>query len=554
MKVITYLIELHEPLLATAPGGDPNSSASLPYIPGSLVRGLLVARYLEQHKNVADPVRDTTCRRLFFDGSTRYLHAYPAVQNTRYVPTPRSLRHFKGEPETEPEKQATIFDTAHKDWTPDEQRKRSQTDSLKPVKSPFCSIAMDDGEPTGKIDFCQPVSTLTIHTQRDPRRGRAHKGSGEIFRYEALAAGQCFQGVILVDDEQDVATIHDLLKQLNHCWLGRSRSAGYGRVTVHTLQQHDAWQEIAGSETDDLEANTHATMTLLSDTLLFTSSGQPVTALDNDMLAAMLGIPAEQIKRIDTAHTFTSSVHRGGFNRAWQLPLPQNSMLAAGSVIAFELKGSLDAQRVRQLEAQGVGARRAEGFGRVVFNWQNTMELTSGGQKHPIQAQPPAEALLSDREQQMALHMAERLRDKRIEEAILAYIQTIRFCSLSSVQLTQLNRMRTLVRQHRARGSAGIQEVQTQFSQFKRTAVQQFERVRLERGGTPEQLSDWIDDLLKDPGEEIQKLLQIKMVAVAGKEPTLDDEHRAQIALRLLSAVLEQAVREKQDMGEEQSA
>ena len=82
MKALTSQIHLLEPLLATQLGaGEENSAQSFNYIPGSMLRGALVSIYLgiksARMQDVGDPAHDPVCRRLFFDGTTCYLNAYP---------------------------------------------------------------------------------------------------------------------------------------------------------------------------------------------------------------------------------------------------------------------------------------------------------------------------------------------------------------------------------------------------------------------------------------------------------------------------------------------
>ncbi|MFL5805249.1 MAG: RAMP superfamily CRISPR-associated protein [Roseiflexaceae bacterium] len=549
MKAMTYLVELQEPLLATTLQGEPNSSESLPYIPGSLLRGMWIDRYQQQHGPVNDLARHETCRRLFFDSSTRYLHAYPYAPavRARVLPAPRSLRRFKNERVTESNNH--IFDASNTDWKPDKQRKHEQKDSLKPVDVPFCRFSSENN----RVIFYTPDRTLTIHTQRDPKMGRARKerGRGEIFRYEALEAGQWFQGVILIDDDQDVETLCDLLKQTSVSWLGRSRSAGYGRVRFHfdaAMDLHSSWREIGGTA-PDLSANTRCTMTLLSDALLYDSDGQPVTAPDKETLAATLNLPEEQVKLLDHDHTFTDSALRGGFNRAWRLPLPQSYTLTAGSVITFELTRQLDAQEVSQLEARGIGARRAEGYGRIAFNWHTTLQFTSGEKGSIAQPYADGEQKLNAVEQQMARRMAQRLLDAQIERAILTYMKDTKVTP--SPQPSQLNRLRTVARQNIAQGSLGAREVLEQFEKLKPTARQQFERARVGRAGNTLPFDRWIRNLLQEPTRFLHEDLNLRQrKAVAGQIPELDDKLTAQTVLRLLAAVLEKTVREKQQEGE----
>lgn len=540
MKAITYNIELKEPLLATALQGDPNSSLSLPYIPGSMVRGLVIGRYLKENTNVPDITSDPNCQRLFFNGKTRYLHAYPydpAIRK-RCLPTPRSLRRFKNKQVTESD--VPIFDASHQDWDCDEQREQEREDALKSVAQSFCHIA-GDGD---TIIFYEPERTLTIHTQRDARKGRSHKQEGEIFRYEALAAGQWFQGVILVDDEQDVADIQRLLHECATCWIGRSRSAGYGRAALSNVQIHTTWRETGGTA-PSIQTGDFCTMTLLSDTLLFDNNGQPVTSFDNTMMSTLLGFPVH----IDETHTHTSSVLHGGFNRTWKLPILQHYMLAAGSVIACTIQSTLDANIISQIEAQGIGARRAEGFGRVVFGRHDAMKMTS---HDTLRESPSPDTSLSPMEQHMAQRMARRLLEADIDRAILGYVKDIRRID-NAPGTSQLNRMRTLARQQRARGSVGIETVLNDFNQFKQAAGQQFERARIVRGGTTEQLDTWITKLLAKP-QNIKRLLNIKPYTVADVEAPIDDNLAASTAVRLLATVMEHAVRLSQQQGKQEGS
>ena len=42
MKAITYTITLEQPVLVTSLDGDPNSGVAFDYIPGSVIRGMII--------------------------------------------------------------------------------------------------------------------------------------------------------------------------------------------------------------------------------------------------------------------------------------------------------------------------------------------------------------------------------------------------------------------------------------------------------------------------------------------------------------------------------
>lgn len=543
MKAIVYTITLEEPLLATSLQGDPNSSISLPYLPGSMLRGALINQYIQQHGGTAalDPTRDEPARSLFFSGSTRYLPAYPINEHTRTLPTPRCL--FYGKYVALDQAGNKIANLHHLDWTFEERRRCEQNPQhgdFKPLNTPFCVIDDDD------ITLCDPARTLTIHTQRDRRRGRATRDSGAIFRYEALAAGQSFQGVVLVDDDNHSQQVHTLLASKPIRWLGRSRSAHYGRVKLHVEHELTDWHEM-GTSPADLAAATPHTLLLLSDTLLCTPQGQVAASVDADTLALALELPTGAVT-IDPARSFSASVLQGGYNASAKLPLPQQPALAAGSLITFTLTQPLPTKAVQRLYEQGIGLRRAEGFGRIGLNPElpDKLVLQSNEPRRDDQSPdlPPAE-------QELAQTLAGRLAQTRREAAILTYLDTVQFAQLPAP--SQLNELRTLVRSVRSSDdpASAVEQVQQRLQTMRQTARQQFKRARItDTTGTPQSLLKWINALLEpqdqseqDPITSVLNLQQAK-TPVAGQPPA--DPNWQHLALELLAGVLEKAARTAQ--------
>ena len=93
MPVIQYRITLLEPAIFTALQGEPNSSVSFDYVPGSTLRGLLIGVYGTQAIDAGEP----TTQRLFFSGETRFLNAYIVEEQTqqRTLPVPGSWQRNK---------------------------------------------------------------------------------------------------------------------------------------------------------------------------------------------------------------------------------------------------------------------------------------------------------------------------------------------------------------------------------------------------------------------------------------------------------------------------
>ena len=92
MKAITLTLETQQPILATSFQGDPNSDVSYSYIPGSMIRGAIIGRYLRRHRLSELDLTNNEVKRLFFNAnSTRYLNAYLLSQEKkRTLPIPLS--------------------------------------------------------------------------------------------------------------------------------------------------------------------------------------------------------------------------------------------------------------------------------------------------------------------------------------------------------------------------------------------------------------------------------------------------------------------------------
>ena len=80
------------------------------------------------------------------------------------------------------------------------------------------------------------------------RPGFEQKFAGAVYRYEALAAGQIFEALILCENETDVEKLLDILE--GDLYLGGSRKAGYGRAKINDAELIGKnWREAGGELT-----------------------------------------------------------------------------------------------------------------------------------------------------------------------------------------------------------------------------------------------------------------------------------------------------------------
>ncbi|HHU85797.1 MAG TPA: hypothetical protein GXZ25_03165, partial [Peptococcaceae bacterium] len=334
MKALSYQVRLLEPLLATQLGaGEENSSQSSCFIPGSMLRGALVNLYLKMRKaqgrEVVDPAIDPDCRRLFFEGATCYLNAYPVASNSlRTLPKPLSWYVEKEEVESD---EGTIYDFAVEP---------QRFEGMKAVPGDFCRIYDDSAV------FVKTRSSLMMHNASKDRMVR-EKERSTVYRYEAIAAGQVFSAVIISENIADLELLQSLIDE-SEIHIGGSRSAGYGRVAFSVSGINSEWYEC---REDYKDTGDPIVITLLSDLILRDKNGHFTTNLDE--FTGCRHIRAYQAMKVT-----------GGFNRKWGLPLSQAPALQAGSVFVYP-PGGIDEATLRKYLVEGIGERRLDGFGRV---------------------------------------------------------------------------------------------------------------------------------------------------------------------------------------------
>lgn len=129
----------------------------------------------------------------------------------------------------------------------------------------------------------------------------------------------------------------------------------------------DAFQPMTDGRPTDPN-HLYAALTLRSPLLLLDERGLPATALTGDLLRAYHPQAPAGLEML-AAYSVLERETRTGWAAAWGLPKPVTTVIAAGSVIALRAPAG---QRTALLDylttlaAEGLGERRAEGFGEVL--------------------------------------------------------------------------------------------------------------------------------------------------------------------------------------------
>lgn len=542
MKTILFQITAVQPLLLTSLQGDPNSSVSFDYIPGSMIRGALIGCFRDREHPGGDlNLVDERTRRLFFDGRTRFLNAYPSIEGVRALPVARSLAYEKRTP------QSNVYNRCVA--TPEGLQ-------LKTLGSGYHGY-----DQRGNLRYVAVDMLVNIHNQRDRPRGRGVEGQGALFRYESVAPGQIFLAAILCDHDEDADLLRNLLPE--RFWIGGSRSAGYGEATITVVEANDEWFEAGsppqrrlsfngprdhdddndededdgtiGASTSDLALGSQQLALLLASDMFLRDdlSGQPSSRLPLAEIGAVLGTNVALIPE----RSFVATTMHGGFNRTWGLPLPQRVALAAGSVLLLELSEQVEAKAIAQLEWSGLGERRAEGFGRVVCNW-----LPGTPDVHLLSVEAPAldeEPLTIHAEpaRQIARLMADRILQQRMEHRLIELVE--RYQISGKISNTQLSRLRIIAR--RALAEESMNPIQRLLESLPSNAREQFAQARVGSAG----LDRWLVERIQKPMADWNA--PGLTATIADQSAAVTPELAVRYTLRLIMAMARLKVKEAVD-------
>jgi CRISPR-associated protein Csx10 len=209
-----------------------------------------------------------------------------------------------------------------------------------------------------------------MHITIDPKTGRAR--TGDLFSYAVVDAGQYFIGTIDVEDWDNFAVLLGIDDDSQgytsfELRIGKASSRGYGLVQIW-LNEEDTTITFHGKPIEKRieEMSKPFTMTLLSDAILTDKWGRFYSTLDSEILKQILGVEVEVI------NAYVKNKNIDGFNAYLGLPKWRENAIAAGSSIGFTIKELADPggfwEKLRRLEKEGLGLRRAEGFGKIAFN------------------------------------------------------------------------------------------------------------------------------------------------------------------------------------------
>ncbi len=363
--LLRYQIKLTAPAVIPMADGDPNIVMTRRDVPGTNIWGAAAWCYLSQPNHTSE---DDVFRNAFLDGSLRFLTAYPEANDSeasnempqRMIPIPHSIRKFK-----EDERLMDFVEPS-----PGEE-------PLKRLDQSYAIIS------EGRLRTQAVKTELNYHHARAENRriGRAlgaeNPNGGAFFTYEAIQAGQSFQGAVL-GSENDLKNLQSWLQE-GQIRIGRSRSAQYGEAKFkwlddapQELNRRVEWDGFDEQSSDVPDSDNRLIITTLSPLLAVNDYGHPEARFPKGELADVLDLEASELK-LCSSYTRTEVI--GGYNSHLRLPRQQWPAIAPGSVFVLETEKPLDQKHLLQLEHDGLGLRKGEGFGRIAVNRQGNLQL-----------------------------------------------------------------------------------------------------------------------------------------------------------------------------------
>ncbi len=208
---------------------------------------------------------------------------------------------------------------------------------------------------------------LFTHNTIDDQVQRPTSNVGGVYSYQAIPPGTTLMAELRLPQ-----SIQDLLASQHQNWwqalngtlrIGQSKKDQYGVVDLTP----SAPQPVAAKT---VESNKPLYVCFLSDVLLRDQRLNPTTDPEvfRQALARELGVTLEERQDSDLLSCLMRSRRAESWQVRWGLPRPSMLGWQAGSCVVYQVKGEIKPEKLAELEAKGIGDRRAEGYGQLCFN------------------------------------------------------------------------------------------------------------------------------------------------------------------------------------------
>ncbi len=390
------------------------------YIAGNTLLGSLAAVYRRVH-----PERTDDFEKLFLGESVLYPNLYPAVfndeglhnSNLPVYPLPKTAQSCKRHPgflssEDEEHDGHGVRDSLI-DWTLFKEYQQTDTKSLAALRhyktchykiheNDKCAIVMAAINGYYRRDRIAPynMTAAQSHTRLQTRTGINRESGtvqeGILYNRQVFEEGMRFCGTVTFLDDELVPPFEDFIEEVGYEGLvriGTGRTRGMGQVAIVAgpggnqqddffsfTQRLDAFNKRLYEQANCFEINAlrHSyffALTLHSPLILQDELLRYKGSVCAETLKELLNVPMPEFAQIYQ----TASIQRvTGWQDMWGLPRTNEYAIETGSVFLFACSSPLEEEARKalfELEQQGIGKRRAEGFGRICISDQFHQEV-----------------------------------------------------------------------------------------------------------------------------------------------------------------------------------
>lgn len=329
MKRYEFTCTLLSDLVISSTTATEGFNRSLDYIPGSKFLGIVAGALYQAHS-------EDDCLDLFHSGNVRYGDAYPMIGHEAGLPVPFDWFRAK--------RAASTTDTElyldHLLTQPERKQLTEKGIQLKQVRNGYFAP-----EEKQHLNITQGFAIRSAYDREELRAK-----DSMMYGYFSLPKGSVWRFVVEDDTESHGEKIAAALRGKKR--IGRSRSAEYGLVEISegTLLPESAPAEIPASELTMLYAQ--------SNLCFYDDYGKPSVR----PTASQLGLPDGSTILWDKSHirsrlyqTWNGKRHNRNADRL---------IIGKGSVFAVSHAQAIPAEAY----SVGIGAHRAEGFGKILAN------------------------------------------------------------------------------------------------------------------------------------------------------------------------------------------
>ena len=317
---------------------------SLYYIPGSSIRGIMIS-------NIAgDKVKFESLKQSLFSDDICFSNLYLLSGQDELIPSPKGFYEDKKQSFTGKKEIQNVVISGEFE----EGFKRAGLGN-------YCKWNGDTIEFYSTIMDSDLKIRLNHNEEFSVREGKS-ANSKPMFRYLYMKAGQDYYGYIVFKKDSAYDEIKSLLDN-GTLIIGNSRSSGTGKCSVYDVVETEQESEII-PQYDRLpksDVKNTVYMYLFSDLVMRNENGEycgiNICDLERKLKVSDL--------KIEVCATSSRDVR--GYNNTLKVRMPSVNMYEKGSVFKLSFSGTLTRDTIESLVVEGIGERRNEGYGRILF-------------------------------------------------------------------------------------------------------------------------------------------------------------------------------------------